>query len=94
MILNEIVQCALICEQKPYDSFAGQVLSSCLSRLAPSRSGDAVKVSVYFESKCPDSIRFITTMLYPTWEKLQHTGIIHVELFPFGKAFVSSHFLY
>lgn len=34
----------------------------------------AVNVELYFESLCPDSINFITTQLYPTWEALHQTG--------------------
>ena len=48
-------------------------------------SDNSVKLSVYYESLCPDSIRFITTQLFPTW---QHFGndILNVDLHPFGKA--------
>ena len=47
--------------------------------------GQTVKLSVHYESLCPDSIRFITTQLYPSW---QHFGenILHLDLNPFGKA--------
>merc|ERR1719415_320573 len=44
-----------------------------------------VKLSVHYESLCPDSIRFVTTQLYPSWK---HFGedILHLDLNPFGKA--------
>ena len=45
-------------------------------------------MSVYYESLCPDSIRFVTQQLYPNW---LHFGpeILTVDLNPFGKANVS-----
>lgn len=52
-------------------------------------SSDAVHVAVYFESYCPDSIHFITQVLYPTWAKLKDTNVMKVTLFPYGKATVS-----
>merc|ERR1711973_537629 len=44
-----------------------------------------VKLSVHYESLCPDSIRFVTKQLYPSWK---HFGkdILKVDLNPFGKA--------
>lgn len=53
-----------------------------------------VLVEAYFESLCPDSIRFITTQLYPTWQKLEKTGIMSVRIIPFGKAIVSLYMLF
>ena len=48
-------------------------------------AGPSVKLSVHYESLCPDSIRFVTTQLYPSWK---HFGedILHLDLNPFGKA--------
>lgn len=45
---------------------------------------DKVKVSVYYETLCPDSIQFITQQLWPTYQKVK--DIINIELIPFGKA--------
>ncbi|XP_063594572.1 GILT-like protein 1 [Penaeus indicus] len=45
---------------------------------------DRVKVSVYFESLCSDSMRFFKNQLYPVWKDLQ--DIIDLEFIPFGKA--------
>merc|ERR1711970_733789 len=43
-----------------------------------------VKLTVYYEDMCPDSIRFITTQLYPAW---QHFGAdLNISFKPFGKA--------
>merc|ERR1719242_1755137 len=44
-----------------------------------------VKLSVHYESLCPDSIRFVTGQLYPSWK---HFGddILKLDLNPFGKA--------
>ncbi|CAK8671419.1 unnamed protein product [Clavelina lepadiformis] len=71
------------------------VLAECSSRLKQGNDKlngtSPVRVSVYFESYCPDSINFITTVLYPTWEKLHSTGIIHLMLIPYGKAHYVHH---
>ncbi|XP_069179316.1 uncharacterized protein [Procambarus clarkii] len=46
--------------------------------------GAPLKLVVYFESLCPDSVRFFKRQLYPTWRDLK--DIIHLEFVPFGKA--------
>jgi len=51
----------------------------------PVSDDNQVKLSVYYESLCPDSIRFLTTQLYPNW-KYFGQDILNVELHPFGKA--------
>ena len=47
-----------------------------------------VEVSVYYESLCPDSKKFITTELKETYDKIGHN--LDVRFRPFGKAAVSS----
>ncbi|XP_044758214.1 GILT-like protein 1 [Coccinella septempunctata] len=42
------------------------------------------KVSVYYESLCPDSINFIANELFPNYENFK--GRILVDLVPYGKA--------
>ena len=62
------------------------LLTSARAGVVPGAGGgQTVKLSVHYESLCPDSIRFITTQLYPSW---QHFGenILHLDLNPFGKA--------
>ena len=54
-----------------------------------SPDNDPVKVSVYYESRCPDSSAFITDQLEPTM-KLLGEKAINVDLVPFGKAAVDS----
>ena len=39
-----------------------------------------IKVELYYESLCPGCRNFITTMLYPAWEKLKDTGIMKVRI--------------
>lgn len=41
-------------------------------------------VAIYYESLCPDSIRFITNQLDPTYGYFK--DYIEVELIPFGKS--------
>ncbi|XP_056639384.1 GILT-like protein 1 [Diorhabda sublineata] len=46
---------------------------------------NALKVTVYYESLCPDSVRFIGRQLYPYWNDLVDY-IDEMELVPYGKA--------
>ena len=50
-------------------------------------------VDVYFESFCPDSVKFITEQLYPTYEKLLGKNIFTVDLIPYGNAKVNYYYL-
>ncbi|KAF2896204.1 hypothetical protein ILUMI_09963 [Ignelater luminosus] len=43
-----------------------------------------LKVSVFYESLCPDSVRFITRQLYPAYEKIGSSLL--VDFVPYGKA--------
>jgi len=43
-----------------------------------------VKITLYYESYCPGCSDFITTQWYPTYIKLKGTGILELELVPFG----------
>ncbi|KAK9717460.1 Gamma interferon inducible lysosomal thiol reductase (GILT) [Popillia japonica] len=45
---------------------------------------DNIKVSVFYESLCPDSIRFITQQLYPNYDAV--STYITVDFVPYGKA--------
>jgi len=45
-----------------------------------------VLVELYYESLCPGCRNFITTQLFPTWQKLQDTGVMEVKLYPYGNA--------
>ena len=53
------------------------------------KSRDSVKVSVYYESLCPDSQLFVYNQLAPTFE-IFGPEELEVDLKPFGKANVSS----
>lgn len=49
---------------------------------------EKLKVSVYYESLCPDSINFLVKQFYPVYS----TGLkehLDVDLVPYGKAAVS-----
>lgn len=47
-----------------------------------------MKVSVYYESLCPDSIRFLTNQFTPVYNQLGSSNI-EVDFLPYGKATVS-----
>merc|ERR550519_327810 len=50
------------------------------------RDDSPVLVELYYESLCPGCKHFITTMLYPTFDKLKDTGIIKIAMYPYGNA--------
>nr|XP_002120789.1 gamma-interferon-inducible lysosomal thiol reductase [Ciona intestinalis] len=80
------------CDTEAIASQCG-VLPACSDRLYPSYAteADPVVVGVYFECLCPDSIRFITNMLFPTWVKLRTTGVMKIMMVPYGKATMNRH---
>lgn len=43
-----------------------------------------VTVSVYYESLCPDSRRFVVTQLYPVWQDLKEIMLLDVN--SYGKS--------
>lgn len=43
-----------------------------------------LKVSIYYESLCPDSINFITNQLYPSYDNFKDR--IQLDFVPYGKA--------
>jgi len=45
-----------------------------------------VKVALYYESLCPGCRNFIQTQLFPTFQKLDSSGILDIELVPYGNA--------
>nr|CAD7459196.1 unnamed protein product [Timema tahoe] len=52
--------------------------------IAPSFQ-DQVNVTLFYESLCPYSIRFITQQLYPTWTELT-SEYLAVDFVPYGNA--------
>lgn len=50
---------------------------------------DTVKVSVYYESLCSDSVAFIDNQLVPTYKKLNKA--INIDFVPYGKANQTQH---
>lgn len=54
-----------------------------------SQAKEKVKLDVYYETNCPDSMDFITKQLSPTYEKM--SDIMEVNLIPFGKAVEQVH---
>lgn len=70
----------------PEISRACQVEQQCRDWRARSEDAAPVNVTVYIESLCPDCKNFIKKMLYPTWKTLESTGIMNLELVPYGNA--------
>ena len=49
------------------------------------KDGKKAKVDVYFESFCPYSKDFIVNTLFPGYEKLKTSGILDLQVQPFGQ---------
>jgi len=62
------------------------VLSSCFEYWHDFQSADPVSVSLYYESLCPFCRDFISEQFYPTWKLLNSTGIMVVDMVPYGNA--------
>lgn len=52
----------------------------------PAITGNTVEVGVYMEAQCPDTTRFVTKQLLPTWNQLRTSGRVKLNIVPFGKA--------
>lgn len=62
------------------------ILLGISSYVIPTTNGK-LHVGIYYESLCPDSIRFITDQLFPGYSVVKH--LIDVLFVPFGKSSVS-----
>lgn len=61
------------------------VTSAKDTKISKSKDGNKVKVGVYFEPFCPYSKDFIVNKLFPEYEKLKNTGMLDLELHPYGQ---------
>ncbi|KAL3270678.1 hypothetical protein HHI36_021206 [Cryptolaemus montrouzieri] len=48
--------------------------------------GHMIDVAVYYESLCPDSIKFFTKQLYPSLQKPNISHYVNLTLVPYGKS--------
>lgn len=67
---------------------AGVVWLLCLLSLSGTFAQEKLTVGVFYETLCPDSIRFITTQLYPAFKQLGGNGnqYFNIDFVPYGKA--------
>lgn len=49
----------------------------------------AIPVSIYYESLCYDSVKFITRQLYPNYQHFKE--FVTIDFVPYGKSMVSIH---
>ncbi|XP_027232210.2 gamma-interferon-inducible lysosomal thiol reductase-like [Penaeus vannamei] len=59
-------------------------LATVVAWLSLAESAKPVTVSVYYESLCPDSQRFVVTQLYPVWQDLKEIMLLDVN--SYGKS--------
>lgn len=64
--------------------FATLCLFLALFKSSAASDSNKVKVDVYYETLCPDSIGFIIRKLVPNYEAI--SSMIQLNLIPFGKA--------
>lgn len=62
------------------------VAQACKERLLQVTNAKPVNITLYFESLCPFCKQFITDQLYPTWKLLKPTGIMVIDMIPYGNA--------
>lgn len=62
-----------------------------LALLGTSVTAAQVRVDVYYETLCPDSISFLLRKLIPSYDAVKNLTDLH--LYPFGKAEVSGFWL-
>jgi len=55
-------------------------------KLVPASAAPPVNVSLYYESLCPGCRAMIKTQIYPTYQALKSTGIVNINLYPYGNA--------
>lgn len=53
----------------------------------PPSGAPPVNVSLYYESLCPGCRAMIHEQIYPTYQALKSTGIVDIQLFPYGNAY-------
>jgi len=58
----------------------------CRNFLQAQATAEPVNVTLYYESLCPYCRQFITEQLHPTWKTFQSTGIMMVDIIPYGNA--------
>nr|XP_047145058.1 gamma-interferon-inducible lysosomal thiol reductase isoform X2 [Hydra vulgaris] len=58
------------------------IFLACFSLIS---SNGEVNVDIFFESKCPDSIKFIEEQLWPTYQVLDK-DIVSFKFYPYGNA--------
>ncbi len=69
----------------------GKTQTTDIKSQSKKQDAPAIKVSLYYESLCPGCRDFIHSQLYPAFEALNGTGVLDIELVPYGNAKV---FLY
>lgn len=47
-----------------------------------------INIDIYYESLCPDSVKFINNQLYPNWAQI--SPYVNLQFVPFGKSKVSN----
>jgi len=57
-----------------------------IKRNKPLNAAQPIKVTLYYESLCPDCKQFILYQLYPTYQALASSGILELKLVPYGNA--------
>ncbi|KFM58934.1 Gamma-interferon-inducible lysosomal thiol reductase, partial [Stegodyphus mimosarum] len=60
------------------------VASPAQSDSRSSTSPEKVQLDIYYETDCPDSMRFVTRQLYPLYREME--SILDIRLIPYGKA--------
>ncbi|CAG9830580.1 unnamed protein product [Diabrotica balteata] len=72
------------------NSYLRNVLIVAAILVCFSANSNGLKITVYYEALCPDSVRFIGRQLYPKWDQIKDY-VDELEFVPFGKAIYVHH---
>ena len=86
IILQFFLQVLEYCKIEWGSTQTTDIISKTEPRNTTKPDASPVKVTLYYESLCPDCKQFIQYQWYPAYQKLQSSGILDVELVPYGNA--------
>ncbi|XP_015916968.1 gamma-interferon-inducible lysosomal thiol reductase [Parasteatoda tepidariorum] len=62
---------------------SGSSLNPVHRPLTSTADTEPVQLDIYYETNCPDSMRFVTQQLYPLYQEMKNS--LKIRLIPFGK---------
>ncbi len=72
------------------------VLTIFVVFIANVESQQPVGVDLYYETLCPDTVRFFKNQLFPAWQKLKDSGQVIIKVFhtTYHEKYFTLHIMY